>query len=86
MTNKQTLTVLEMYVKSIGTPAKKAATSMTPLTMPSILGHLAWMCQQIPGFLEEEKNDKAQRWMGFIQGSMWAIGMRTIDQMREDNR
>lgn len=61
-----------------------------PLRLPADAheaeSHLAWMCEQIPGFMKEGKEEKAQRWLGFVQGSLWAFGLRTIDQMREDNR
>jgi hypothetical protein len=33
-----------------------------------------------------EKPDKFNRWLGFIQGSMWALGVREIEQMKADNR
>lgn len=86
MTDERVLEVLKSYEIAIGTPAKKSETNMTPLTLAALCGHLSWMCQQVPGFLENGQKDKAQRWIGFIQGSMWSLGMRTIDQMREDNR
>lgn len=29
---------------------------------------------------------KFDRWLGFIQGVIWAYKLRTVDEMREDNR
>lgn len=30
--------------------------------------------------------EKAMRWLGFIQGCLWMVGEKTVDEMREDNR
>lgn len=49
------------------------------------LGHVRWMCQQIPAFLKEGRVEKANRWLGFVQGVLWAIGHKSIDSMRDDN-
>jgi hypothetical protein len=50
------------------------------------LSHAAWMCEQARTFAETGKLDKANRWIGFIQGTLWMAGRATIDEMREDNR
>jgi len=86
MTNEQTLKTVEAYKGAIGVPAKKSETSGLPTERLDALAHVAWMCDQIPVFLAESKSDKVQRWLGFIQGALWSFGVRTIDQMRDDNR
>jgi len=48
--------------------------------------HLRWMCQEIPKIIAEDKMDKANRWLGFLQGGLWATNLKTIDEMRDDNR
>lgn len=50
-----------------------------------LFGHLAWMCQTALEF-EATEPDKAHRWLGFIQGVLWAENECTIDEMREHNR
>ena len=47
-----------------------------------LYGHLAWMCQEALGF-ETKDPEKAHRWLGFIQGALWAENECTIDEMRE---
>jgi len=47
------------------------------------MGHGMWMCEQI---MEMDDRDKAMRWLCFIQGILWCSGLRTIDEMRNDNR
>ncbi len=63
--------------------------------------HLRWMCQErgadLTRLLYRKPNEvsegeiqkvkeKAMRWLGFIQGTMWATGVRTVGEMRVDNK
>lgn len=48
-------------------------------------GHLLWMCDQIPTFLQEGRREKAMRWLGFLQGALWVLRWRTIEAMKTDN-
>jgi hypothetical protein len=48
--------------------------------------HILWMLDQIPGFLEEGRKEKSNRWLGFIQGALWAQDIYTIEEMKDHNR
>jgi hypothetical protein len=51
--------------------------------------HLNGMLDSIESFVKEgtpEAWDKANRWLGFMQGVFWMNGTFTLDQMREHNR
>ena len=49
--------------------------------------HIAWMCLQILEFCQPPfRLGKADRWLGFVQGVLWFMGDKTIDEMRDDNR
>jgi hypothetical protein len=51
------------------------------------LEHIAWMCDEVafqPTMKFDGSPDKANRWLGFVQGVLWSQGLRTIDQLRED--
>lgn len=48
--------------------------------------HLLWMCDEAARFLESGEREKAMRWVGFVQGTFWILGLRSIDAMREDVR
>lgn len=64
------------------------------------ISHARWMCQEIMGFLPRHKIDepppdsketqaameKAMRWFGFVQGLLWSTGIKTLDEIHEDNR
>lgn len=55
-------------------------------TLDQRMSHLAWLCAEIPNLVSQGKLGKAQRWLGFIQGSLWVLGKATIDEFRQDNR
>ena len=56
---------------------------------PSPMGahsHAKWMLDRIEEFVAEGKLDKANRWLGFVQGIFYCFGTYTINQMRDHNR
>ena len=52
----------------------------------AVFGHLQFMIGEIKVFLEQDRIEKALRWLGFIQGCLWMAGVCSIDQLREHNR
>lgn len=48
--------------------------------------HLLWMCDQIEDFIQDGRREKAMRWLGFIQGAMWWAGIRSVEEMKADNK
>lgn len=60
----------------VGSPVPDDATAYS---------HLRWMCTQIREFAQDERFDKCNRWLGFMQGSLWMLKHNTIDSFREDN-
>lgn len=50
------------------------------------LRHLIEMIPQIRVFLDEDRRDKAMRWLGFIQGTLEAKGVYTIEEMANHNK
>ena len=48
--------------------------------------HIKWMIMKISEFIKENQQEKANRWLGFIQGVLWAMEIYTVDEMREHNR
>lgn len=49
--------------------------------------HANWMLHELLERLEAGHMDegKVNRWLGFIQGVLWSMGLFTIDEMREHN-
>lgn len=50
------------------------------------VSHVLWMIDQARDFAHEDRLPKAFRWLGFIQGVMWTLGIVTIDEAKEANR
>lgn len=48
--------------------------------------HWRWMLDQMPQLIADGKIDKAMRWLGFIQGGFWALGIMPISTLKSDNR
>ena len=44
--------------------------------------HAMWMCSLALDFIKEGRFDKAFTWLGFVQGTLWACGHYSIDEMR----
>lgn len=51
----------------------------------AMLNHLAWMRDEIPKLAGDARLEKAQRWLGFIQGVAWARGMASLEALRNAN-
>lgn len=49
------------------------------------LSHVAWCLGEIQVFVADERLDKANRWLGFVQGALWMLNHNTIDSFRADN-
>lgn len=39
------------------------------------LNHLLWLCQAGRELVDEGRSEKAFRWLGFVQGALWASGI-----------
>lgn len=39
--------------------------------------HLAWMCHETCALVDSAQLEKALRWLGFIQGTLWALELST---------
>ncbi len=52
---------------------------------PGANDHLAWMLNQCVGFHREGKLEKANRWLGFVQGVMYERGLATLEELKQAN-
>lgn len=48
--------------------------------------HIQMMCTKVEEFLTTGQEDKANRWLGFIQGVLWLSEIYDIDQLRAHMR
>jgi hypothetical protein len=57
-----------------------------PRTKDADKTHMLEMCRKIPQFLEEGRREKANRWIGYIQGAMVAHQVLTLSQCKDMNQ
>lgn len=90
MTPEQTRAVAQKYIEGFrghGEESKRFTLNGQLPTPQQARAHVWWMCKEIVDFCQPPFNPgKAHRWLGFVQGVLWILGDKTIDQMRDDNR
>ncbi len=47
--------------------------------------HLSWMLSQCLKFSEEARSDKANRWLGYVQGVLAATGVAHLEELKRAN-
>lgn len=50
------------------------------------LSHINYMIGAAINFVQAGRIDKSFRWLGFIQGVLWANGIFTLDDLKEHSR
>lgn len=73
MTNEKILDVLNIYEARLR------------LSEGPFVEHLREMIPKVRVFIEEGRRDKVFRWLGFMQGAMWMLGIYSIDEMKAHN-
>lgn len=48
--------------------------------------HLRYMLNQIDDFVDAGRIEKAFRWLGFVQGVLWSLGLYSIEELADHNR
>lgn len=48
--------------------------------------HALFMCKEIAVLLDEGKIEKAMRRLGWVQCTLWVFGLRSIGDLKGDNR
>lgn len=50
------------------------------------LAHFRFMCIEAQRFVDEGRIEKAMRWLGFLQGVLWARNFFTLDDLKNHSR
>lgn len=91
MTDEKIIGVLDNY-KKYCSPVRDTRTERwppeldAPLKNSQFLSHLLWMCDEATQFVKDGRRDKAFRWLGFIQGVLWARGLFTVQDLANHSR
>ncbi len=87
MTPEQIETTLNSYALALtGFGIEGENLEEKPLGNLEALKHIVWMCQETKNLVRGGETERAFRWLGFIQGVLWARGLYTINEMKEHNR
>lgn len=46
---------------------------------------MLYMVDETKKLVHENRQEKAMRWLGFIQGAMWGTGFISIDELKKMN-
>ena len=57
-----------------------------PKSDNDFLAHCHRMLDEMEVFIRDGRMEKVFRWLGFIQGCLWKIGVYTIEEMKNHNR
>jgi hypothetical protein len=52
----------------------------------SQISHVLYMLDDLEQLVDAGRLEKAFRWLGFIQGWLWARGLYSIDELKEHNK
>ena len=87
MTNEKILEVMDFYESELTTLRADLHGSPYAMTISdSTISHCLDMLPRMEQFLTDGRKEKVCRWLGFIQGVLWAEGIFSIDELREHNR
>lgn len=82
---EEVLTKYEEHLSVYGVPMRFTVRGVIP-SGEQAARHVLWMCAEVRTFLKEGRREKADRWLGFVQGVLWSLGHYTIDDMRSQSR
>lgn len=83
--------IYSTILTAAGAVEVKQDTSVPTLDPTHRLNHCLWMLNEVRVLMmgttvEDRDIAKAERWICFVQGVLWSANLRTVDEMREDNR
>lgn len=80
MKDKKILEVCSLYLKKLDN------VDITPIEEVFKSEHVKWMLTQVPTFLLDNRKEKANRWLGFIQGALWSKNLYSIEEFKDHNK
>lgn len=81
--------VLRMYRRELIKRGAKPVSihhEKIPRTSDEKLDHILGMIPKMYKFLNEGRREKVMRWLGFIQGVLWATKVYSVDELKNHNR
>lgn len=81
--NKETLLILFKEYKTYLISNKYVKKDNASKRNGSTMQHIIWMCEEGIIYVKDGEIEKANRWLGFIQGVFWIKKVFSIDEMRK---
>lgn len=85
LTHKQILNVIPLYKTKIEEALAGELGEWSIQDNAERLTHCIFMIGRMMG-AESMQDDKANRWLGFIQGVLWCTGLYSVSEMAEHNQ
>lgn len=51
----------------------------------SLINHLYFMTEEGKRLIDQGRIEKAMRWLGFLQGALWGLGVTSIEEQKRIN-
>ena len=83
---KETLGVYRNYFEEQQTGKKKIPADKNPQSNIEALEYMHAMLDEMEEFLKEGRIEKFHRWLGFLQGNLWRMGIFTLEELKNHNR
>lgn len=68
----------------VGTNIRTPKRDQEAMTFEGRLSHCLWMIDESRAW-SAERLEKKFRWLGFVQGVLWTLGIQTIEQAKKQN-
>jgi len=86
MTKEKMIEVLSIYENYLkGNNLRRMSDNDWP-NRKDCYAHILYMIPEIKKFIDENELDKANRWLGFIQGSLWTNCDFVLSELKDHNR
>ncbi len=82
---REAIVTYRKYFEKLGVPKGDFQRDKNPSFFEAYM-HCHGMLDKMERFLEEGRIDKVQRWLGFIQGVLWATSAFGLEELKAHNR
>jgi hypothetical protein len=83
--------IRDTLLKSASPPPRQFGAAETCVLNSAVayaneLAHLRFMCEEAQKFVDQGRIEKAMRWLGFLQGVLWARGFYSLDDLKNHSK
>lgn len=83
---REVLATYRKKFEELNVSKRKFPHNELPKSDNDFLAHCHGMLDEMKTFIEEGRMEKVFRWLGFIQGCLWIIGVYTVEEIKNHNR